>query len=168
MMTKMKLRTLAAPIVFGLALSALTSAPARAQSSATAPAQVSAEDFAALEWLEGRWIGSGGDAGAFYEEYRILDDGRIEQIRWSDSTFTTPVGRSTIEYLGGYVMKSRDGQVESLVTRMADDEIRFAWAESGRPGFTWSRVSDDEWVAVLDRRGEGPVVYNMRRTRGNG
>lgn len=168
MMTTMKLRTLAAPIVFGLALSALSAAPALAQSSAKTPARVSAEDFASLEWLEGRWMGSGGDAGAFYEEYRILDDGSIEQIRWSDSTFTTPAGRSTIEFRDGYVMKSRDGQVESLVTRMADDEIRFESAESGRSGFTWTRVSDDAWVAVLDRRGEGPVVYNMRRMRGDG
>lgn len=160
----MKIRMPAVTALLTIALCTITIAPARAQS----PAQVSPDQFAALEWLEGRWIGSGGGSGEFYEEYRFLDDGTIEQTTWSDSSFSTRESRSTIRYRGGMVMKGPDGQVESLVTRMKDDGIRFEWADADRPGYTWTRISDDEWVAVLDRAGQAPLVYNMRRMRTGG
>jgi len=83
---------------FGAALAALAivAAPAAAQ-SATA---VSAEEFAALRWLEGRWVGSGGGVEAFYEQFRVLPDGTIEQTLWGDSAFTERAGRATIEHRG--------------------------------------------------------------------
>jgi len=146
---------------FGAALAALAivAAPAAAQ-SATA---VSAEEFAALRWLEGRWVGSGGGVEAFYEQFRVLPDGTIEQTLWGDSAFTERAGRATIEHRGDLVMKVRAGEIESVVTELREGSVRFEWAERGRPGFTWTRVSDDEWYAVLDRPGGAPLIYNMRR-----
>ncbi len=159
MMGTTKVRSLCAPILLGLALCALSVAPATAQT----PKQVSQEEFAALSWLEGRWVGSGGGIDAFYESYRFANDGRIEQTTWTDSSFTTADGRSTIDHQGGFVTKARDGRVEYVVTDLDAEEIRFDAAERGGTGFRWTRISNDEWVAVLDRKGEAPVVYNMRR-----
>jgi hypothetical protein len=161
---KVTVRTVAARVVFGAALCVLASGQARAQT----PTQVSPEEFAALSWLEGRWVGSGGGGDAFYESYRFVNEGTIEQTSYPDATFTTPSSRSTIEHRGGFVMKSTDGTVQSVVTRLDDEEIRFEWADRGRPGFTWTRISDEEWVAVLEQKGQAPIVYNLRRVSAGG
>ena len=156
---RVNVRTLAMPVLIGFALCLTTAAHADAQS----PTQVSSDDFAALEWLEGRWVGSGSGVDTFYESYRFTDEGTIEQTTWTDSTFRTQDARSTIEYRGGYVMKSRDGRVEAVVTDLDGEGVRFEFVEGGQPGYRWTRVSDDEWLAVLDRKGQAPLVYNMRR-----
>jgi hypothetical protein len=157
-------RRIAARAVLGFALCTVSVVQVAAQT----PTQVSPDEFASLRWLEGRWFGSGDGVEAFHESYRFLDDGTIEQSTWPDATFTTPDSRSVLELRGGFVTKSRDGTVESVVTHLDDEEIRFEWAERGRPGFRWTRISDDAWVAVLERRGQAPVVYNMRRLSGQG
>lgn len=155
----LKVRTLCVPVLMGLALCTMSTAPLAAQN----PAEVSADQFAALEWLEGRWVGTGGEAGTFYEEYRMLDDGTIEQITYSDASFSTPESRSKIQHMGGFVMKSGEDESQSIVTRIDRERVRFEWAGQANNGFTWNRVSDDEWYAVLDRADQAPVVYNMRR-----
>jgi len=152
-------RTLTMPLALGFALCTISVAPVVAQN----PASVSEDEFASLEWLEGRWVGTGGEAGTFYEQYRRLDDGTIEVTTFADSNFTRQQSRSTIQRVGGFVMMSGGEGGQSIVTRMQRESIRFEWAGSDRPGYSWNKVSDDEWVAVMDRRDQAPVVYNMRR-----
>lgn len=139
---------------------ALGVAPAGAQQ--LAETLFSREAFASLRWLEGRWVGSGGGFDAFYEEYRVLNDSTLEQRTFPDSTFSTPDGTSTIEFRGGAIVKGRGGNVETRVARIAGDTARFEPVMAGRQGFTWHRVSRDEWRAVLDRPTE-PVVYTLKR-----
>lgn len=132
------------------------------------PAEVSAEEFAGLSWLEGRWLGSGGGYDAFYEAYRFVDPGTIEQTTYPDETFAEADGRSTMELRDGHVGKFRNGVRESFLARLAGDTLRFE-RPSGRPGFTWIRITDDEWHAILDRPGGAePVVYVLRRVEGDG
>ncbi|GMV04536.1 MAG: hypothetical protein AMXMBFR53_08160 [Gemmatimonadota bacterium] len=141
---------------------ALGLAPAGAQQRAET--LFSREAFASLAWLEGRWVGSGGGFDAYYEEYRALNDSTWEQRTFPDSTFSTPDGTSTIEWRGGVILKRRGGTVETRVARIAGDTARFEPVVAGRRGFTWFRVSRDEWRAVLDRPTE-PVVYTLKRFR---
>ena len=145
-----------------LALAAALFWTSAAAVSAQSPARVSGDDFATLDWLEGRWVGSGASEGAFYEEYRIVGEGVIEQTTWTDSTFSTRVSTSTIELVEGYVIVSGEDR-RSVVTEFDDESLRFEWEGGGRLGYTWTRVSDDEWYAVLDRKGDAPAVYSMRR-----
>lgn len=140
--------------------------PATAQNDGPTSAVVSAEAFRALAWLEGRWLGSGGGFDAFYEAYRFVNDSTLEQTTWPDDSFAEPDGRSTIELREGRVVKLRDGRVQSTVTRLARDTIRFEWVSGDRPGFTWIRVDDATWTAILDRRQGDPVVYTLRRMSG--
>lgn len=129
------------------------------------PATLTAADFAGIAWLEGRWLGSGGGYDAFYEAYRMVNDSTMEQTTYPDEGFGEPDGRSLLEFRNGQVHKSRDGRVESMITGLAGDTIRFDRPEPGRGGFSWIRVSDDEWQAILDRGNRDPVVYTLRRIR---
>lgn len=71
-----------------------------------------------------------------------------------------------MERRDGGVVKIRDGEVQSTVTRLAGDTIRFEWVSGDRPGFTWVRVDDHTWTAILDRPRGDPVVYTIRRIPG--
>ena len=125
--------------------------------------QVSGEEFAGLAWIEGRWLGSGGGYDAFYEAYRILNDSTIEQTTYPDADFQNPDGRSLMVLRGGGIVKTRDGEVESVVTALEGDSLRFERVPPRRGGFSWMRVGADEWRAVLDRPSGEPVVYTLRR-----
>jgi len=154
----MKMRSLILPALLALAFGTISTTAASAQSAVG----VSPDEFASLRWLEGRWVGSGGEYEAFYEEFRFVDEGTIEQVTFTDSTFSTQSSRSLIQHTGGMVVKSNDDS-RSVVTDIDDESLRFERVGKNLPGFTWTRVSDDQWYAVLDRPGEGPMVYNMRR-----
>lgn len=125
------------------------------------PVPVSLADFASLAWLDGRWVGSGGGYEAFHEEYRVVDDSTLVQRTFPDGEFGEPDGVSTMEYRNGVVRKLRNGQVESVVVALEDGRVEFRRV-GGRGGFVWSRVSADEWRAVLETN-RGEVVYTLRR-----
>lgn len=135
-------------------------APVAAQQRDTAP--FDRTSMAGLSWLAGRWVGSGGGFSAFYEEYRVLNDSTLEQRTFPDSTFATPDGVSTIELRNGVISKQRRGNVETRVDWISGDTVRFEPVMAGRRGFTWFRLSEDGWQAVLDRPGD-PVVYVLER-----
>lgn len=158
-MGRMMMRSLAMSGLMGLALCMISAAPALAQN----PASVSQEQFAELGWLEGRWVGTSGDAGTFYEQFRMLDDGTMEQTTYADASFSTPQKRSRIQFVGGFIMKSGEDEGQSIVTKLTNETVRFEWAGNGQPGYSWNRVSEDEWYAVLDQADQAPTVYNMRR-----
>jgi hypothetical protein len=156
------MKTMGRTTVSHLALAAALLWISAAAVSAQSPARVTGDEFATLDWLEGRWVGSGPGQGAFYEEYRRVGEGVIEQTTWTDSTFSTRQSSSRIELVEGYVIVSSEDR-RSVVTDFDDESVRFEWEGGGRLGYTWTRVSDDEWYAVLDRKGDAPVVYSMRR-----
>lgn len=133
------------------------------------PVPVSEAEFRSLAWLEGRWVGSGGGFDAFYEAYRFTDAGTLEQIVYEDEGFTAVQSRSTMELGADGIRKVRNGVVESVVTHVSPDSIRFERMSVGRPGFSWIRTSDDEWRAVLELPGgRPPVEYVLRKVREHG
>lgn len=161
-MTRGPLRT---ALLATTTLSLLAAAPAAAQEAPT-PAPVTPEEFGRLTWLEGRWQGSGGGYDAFYEAYRFLNDSTIEQTTYPDGSFEEVDGRSTIELRDGRIRKLRDGEVESVITRLSGDTLRFERVPARPFGYSWIRESDDEWTAILERPGGAePVVYTLRRIR---
>lgn len=135
-------------------------APLAGQS--TAAPRVSREAFASLRWLEGRWVGSGGGYAAFHESYVFLNDSTIEQREHADSTFGVPSRTSTIAWRDGVVRKERGGRVESILSRVSGDTARFVREGSGGGGFTWIRVSADEWRAEIEGA-RGGVTYVLKR-----
>jgi len=154
----------AAALAAVAAAMAFAAAPLAAQQDAP----ITKAAFASLRWLEGRWVGSGGGYAAFHEEYVFLNDSTIEQREHADSTFGVPRRTSTIEWRAGRVLKRRDGRAETQVVRIAGDTARFEPVVAGRGGFTWHRVADGHWRALLDRAGATPVVYDLRRVGARG
>lgn len=160
----MRARRPAMVLMLAVAASAGGGSGASAQAAPEA-ATVTAEAFHTLRWLEGRWLGSGGGFDAFYESYRFVNDSTIEQATHPDETFSEADDPSTIELRDGRIFKYRRGAAESMVTRLAGDTLRFDRVPPGRGGFSWIRVSDDEWTAVLERSSGTPIVYTLRRIR---
>jgi hypothetical protein len=136
--------------------------------AAPAPAAVTAslDQFRQLQWIEGRWLGSGGAYPAFYEEYRVVDDSTIQMRAFSDSTFSTATDSSLIELRTGGI-RSRSGNSESIVVGLSADSVRFARRGSASGGYTFTRVSADEWRATLHPQSAGgqTTIYVMRRMR---
>lgn len=134
--------------------------------SVSAPVTASLDEFRQLQWIAGRWLGSGGAYPAFYEEYRVVDDSTIQMRAFSDSTFTAATDSSWIELRNGG-MRSRSENRESVVVALSPDSVRFARPGSTAGGHTFTRVSADEWRATLHPQSAGgqPTVYIMRRLR---
>lgn len=136
--------------------------------AAPAPAAVTAslDQFRQLQWIGGRWLGSGGAYPAFYEEYQVVDDSTVQMRAFSDSTFSTATDSSWIELRNGGI-RSRSGNSESIVVGLSADSVRFARPGSASGGHTFTRVSADEWKATLHPRSAGaqPTIYVMRRIR---
>lgn len=146
-----------------LALCCIPGPEALAQS--TPIATISRDAFASLRWLAGRWVGSGGGYAAFYEEYVVLNDSTIEQREFPDATFARPSATSTIEWRGGTAHKLRGGRAQSRLARVHGDTARFESVTPGRGGFTWIRLGEHRWRAVLDGR-HAPTIYTLERFTG--
>ena len=153
-------RAAAAVLWFGLPGSAGMLAAQRQAAPAT-PAQ-----FRELHWLAGRWRGSGGAYPAFYEEYRVINDSTLLMRSFADSTFRAATDSSWIELRKGSVA-TRSDRAASVAIELSTGRVRFAREGSARGGYTWSRVSPDEWTATLHAAtpGGAETVYVMRRVR---
>lgn len=112
-------------------------------------------DFAALRFVEGSWRGEGGDAGAFYESYRVADDSTIEMTAWQDSTMTTARDSSRYTYRDGVISTSDGGRL----VRRDGEGFHFA-----APTYQWrfTPESPDQWLARVG----GSTTYTMRRVTG--
>lgn len=139
-------------------------APAITPQSAAALAAVSLNDFQQIQWIEGRWLGSGGAYPAFYEEYRVVDDSTIQMRSFPDSTFSAATDSSLIELRNGEVRKRGENR-DYVVIALAADSVRFAQPGMIQGGHTFSRVSADEWTATLHPSSPDgqATVYRMRR-----
>lgn len=71
-----------------------------------------ADDFAKLQFLQGRWEGKGPDGKLFYEEYRFESAVLFRSTRYQDDTFSasntasknTPADGSTVEFSDGQII----------------------------------------------------------------
>jgi hypothetical protein len=81
-----------------------------------------------------------------------------------DSTFGVATDSSWIELRNGEI-HSRGTDASSLAVEFTGTSIRFARPGQPSGGYTFSRVSADEWTATLHPRSEGgtATVYTMRR-----
>jgi len=122
--------------------------------------------FRELRWLSGTWRGSGGAYPAFFEEYRMVNDSTILMRAYADSTFRAVTDSSWIELRKG-IVSTRSERAPSVAIELSPDRVRFAREGSARGGFTWSRVSADQWTATLHpvTPGGAETVYLMRRVR---
>ena len=122
------------------------------------PPSVTVAQFQQLQWLAGTWRGSGGAYPAFYEEYRVVDDSTMLMRAFSDSTLRTVTDSSRIELRNGTVV-SRGERTATPAIEVTATQVRFRQAGAASGGFTFSRVSDDEWTATLH-----PATANGRET----
>jgi hypothetical protein len=139
-------------------------APAITPQSTAALAAVSLNDFQQIQWIAGRWLGSGGAYPAFYEEYRVVDDSTMQMRAFPDSTFSAATDSSWIELRNGEVRKRGDNRAYVVIVLSADS-VRFAQPGMTLGGHTFTRVSADEWTATLHPSSPGgqATIYTMRR-----
>lgn len=128
-------------------------------------ASVSPEQFRELSWLTGKWRGSGGAYPAFFEEYRQVDDSTIAMRAFSDSTFRVATDSSRIERRNGTVASRRGSETPSIAVTVSNSSIRFMKEGTTTGGYTFTRVSDNEWTATLHPAGANgaETVYVMKR-----
>jgi hypothetical protein len=156
------LRLLARMTCFAVLL--VTAAPAAAQQ---APLRVSAAQFRALHWLEGRWRGSAPAAAPFYQEYAFLDDSTLTTRTFADSTFARVTDSSEVRLRGGEVV-SQSGPRRWALTAIDSARVRFTPVAHAHNAFTWKRESTDAWTATLRwpariGRRTRTVIYQMVR-----
>jgi hypothetical protein len=132
----------------------------------TPSAQVSADAFNTLRWLEGRWVGSGETQPPFYEEYKFVDDSTAVSRSYADSTFRSVTDSSVIRLRSG-TLESVGNSTRYIAVAIAADSVVFAPGAGARNGFRWHRRSATEWIAVIEPITGGaqraPVTYRMRK-----
>jgi hypothetical protein len=144
-------------LLFVLMTAAATQAP---------PASVTRQQFRAWTWIEGKWRGSGGNYPSFFEEYRFINDSTMRMRSFSDSTLLVPTDSSLIEWRGGKV-QSRGGSSTTPAVTFTPTSVRFMPPGATAGGYTFTRVSNNEWTATLHpaKAGGRETVYTMRRIK---
>jgi len=129
---------------------------------------VTPEEFARLDWLAGKWIGSGtgSDSSSFRESYVFLDDSTIRSYTWADTGYTQIKDSSDLKLRSGGVT-SGSGDFRWVLTRWDRFGLRFEPRGKAVNTFLWRYVDDQTWIATLrwtDRDGKPQQkVYTMRR-----
>jgi hypothetical protein len=99
-----------------------------------------AEDFAHLRFLEGRWEGTGPDGKPFHEQYSFPADTEMRSSRYADANFT--------EVLDGSVVALVDGRVTSTWNAFTWQAAELAPGKAcfepvnAPSSFCWERISD--------------------------
>ncbi|MBA2292918.1 MAG: hypothetical protein H0W15_10750 [Gemmatimonadales bacterium] len=114
--------------------------------------------------MTGVWVGSGGAYQAFDEIREVVNDSTLRQRSFTDSTFNSISDSSDIVVLeDGGIIVSRRGVVRWRALRGGTDTIRFDPATGTRGGMSWIRITDREWITIMDGPvGALPVTYRMR------
>lgn len=124
----------------------------------------SMDDFAQLQFLEGRWQGESPDGKAFFEQYDRPEPGVFRSRRFSDASFG--------EHSDGATISLRDGEVISQwndyswrASRIAPDAADFE-PVNAPSRFSWRRVDDGTLEATQHWTAEGKEQqYTLRMTR---
>ena len=128
--------------------------------------QTTLAEFKQLQWIAGTWRGSGGNYPSFFEEYRVVDDSTIAMRSFKDSTLSAVGDSSRIELRGGLVYNRGEGP-GSVATELTSTRVRFVPQGRAGGGFSFERLSPDEWKATLHPAAAGgkETIYQMRRIR---
>ena len=93
-----------------------------------------------------------------------MDDSTMLMRAFSDSTLRTATDSSRIELRNGTVV-SRGDRTATPAIEVTATQVRFRQEGASTGGFTFSRVSNDEWTATLHPAAANgrETVYVMRR-----
>ena len=94
-----------------------------------------------LQFLEGRWTGTGPDGKPFYEAYRRVDANTLVSERYEDETFGRVVDGSTVSWEDG-VVTSRWGDFSWRAEEIRPGFAQFAPVDAPST-FTWRMVDAD-------------------------
>ena len=106
-----------------------------------------AEQFATLKFLEGRWTGTAPDGTAFFEQY-ALNATSLRMRRFGDPSFVTMSDESQITLEGGKIGARWDDHSWQAV-ELGDGLVRFE-ASDAPNGFSLRRV-DANTIEVQQR-----------------
>jgi predicted O-methyltransferase YrrM len=123
------------------------------------------EDFAKLEFLEGRWVGTAPDGNAFYEEYDFPEEGIMRSRRAADKSYSSYSDGSTVKLEDGAII-SRWGEFEWRATSISEYAVHFE-PVSAPSAFSWTANSADEISVVqewTDEKGQ-PQRYAISLDR---
>lgn len=132
-------------LILGAALALTACAPRPSFAAQQETAMFTADDLGKLDFLLGRWVGTGPDGKPFYEAYRRTNATTLVSERYSDETFSKIVDGSTVALDNGRIT-STWGEFIWIADRIEDGLASFAPANAPS-AFTWRRV-DSETVEV--------------------
>lgn len=130
-----------------------------------APAVVSTEAFEALRWIEGSWVGTGGEE-PFYESYTFVNDTTIRTRSYIDSTFSFAADSGFVT-LSDSVLTLTGGEGVWVASEIDSAHVHFEPRLNALNNFTWTRESPRTWRAVLRSSTGEETVFNMRRPGGS-
>lgn len=134
---------------------------------AARPASVSAEQFASLTWLAGRWRGAAATGAPFFEAYVPQAAGAIRTYSYADSTFAAPSDSGLLQ-LRGDTLFSGSPSMQWVATHLDSVRVEFAPWSGASNRFVWRRTAPGEWTATLEWDSAGTPqrrVYEMRAVR---
>ena len=135
---------------------------ATAVRTAVVPARIDRAQLAALRWLEGRWRGTGDDTPTFFERYSFPTDSTMVAVSYRDSTMTSVADSSIYTLNDGQFSNTGNGP-HWVLAAIGGDSLRFEPLARASNSFTWRRISDDEWSAVLGKPASGGDSASSRR-----
>lgn len=100
----------------------------------------SLDDFAQLQFLEGRWRGIAPDGKEFFEEYDRPEPTVFQSHRFPDSAFTGHTDGATISLQDGEVI-SQWGEYTWKASSIGPDSASFEPVNAPSQ-FVWHRVND--------------------------
>lgn len=106
----------------------------------------SLDDFAQLQFLEGRWKGVAPDGKEFFEEYTRPEPAVFQSHRFPDSAFTGHTDGATISLKDGEVI-SQWGEYTWKASSIGADSADFEPVNAPSQ-FVWRRIDD----ATLEAR----------------
>jgi len=124
----------------------------------------SLDEFAQLQFLEGRWKGEGPDGKEFFEQYDRPEPTVFQSRRFPDASFSEHTDGATISFNDGEVV-SQWNEFTWRASRIAQDSSDFE-PTNAPSRFTWRRVDDTTLEATQHWAAEGKEqTYTLRMTR---
>ena len=124
----------------------------------------SLDEFAQLQFLEGRWKGESPDGKAFFEQYDRPEPTVFQSRRFLDAGFTEHTDGATISFKDGEVV-SQWNEFTWRASRIAQDSADFE-PTNAPSRFTWRRVDAATLEATQHWTAEGKEqTYTLRITR---
>lgn len=124
----------------------------------------SLDEFAQLQFLEGRWKGEGPDGKEFFEQYDRPEPTVFQSRRFLDAGFTEHTDGATISLKDGEVV-SQWNEFTWRASRIAQDSADFE-PTNAPSRFIWRRVDEATLEATQHWTADGKEqTYLLRMTR---